>query len=214
MAERPMNELTLEEYLAALAGDAPAPGGGSAAALAGALAAASGEMVASFTVGKKKYAEVEDEMREHLEAIGALRAELTALVQMDAEVYSMVRLAYGMPSSSALIKTAREEAIRISLRGAAEVPLALARYCAELAPHLPPLAAKGNQNLVSDVGVAAALCRAAFDCAALNVEVNLALMTDTEFALRARMTLDALREPTHRTCDRVWAQVMAVVTGD
>lgn len=214
MTERTMSELRVEQYLAALAGDAPAPGGGSAAALAGALAAACAEMVASFTVGKKKYAEVEAEMREHLEAISALRAELTEFVQGDVDSYMAVRLAHMLPKKNRVTKAARDEAIQISLRGAAEVPLALARLCAQLAPHLPPLAAKGNQNLICDVGVAAALCRAAFDCAALNVEVNLALLTDTEFALRARMTLDALREPTHRTCDRVRAQVMAVVTGD
>ncbi|MCD6361818.1 MAG: cyclodeaminase/cyclohydrolase family protein [Armatimonadetes bacterium] len=214
MTERPMNELSLDDYLAALGGGDPAPGGGSAAALAGALAAASAEMVANFTVGRKKYADVEAEMREHLEAVTALRAELTALVQADVEAYSAVGAAYGMARGSDDEKAAREAAIQEALRGAAEVPLALADCCARLAPHLAPLAAKGNRNLISDVGVAAGLCRAAFDCATLNVEVNLAWMKDAEFALRARMRLDVLREAVHRACDRVWADVMDAVRGE
>jgi len=214
MTERPMNELSLTDYLAALAGSDPAPGGGSAAALAAALAAASGEMVANFTVGKKKYAEVEDEVREHLDAITALREELTELVQLDVAAYSAVGAAYGMPKGSDEDKSARAAAIQAALRGAAEVPLALARCCAELAPHLPPLAEKGNRNLISDVGVAARLCEAAFDCALLNVEVNLALIDDVEFALRARMELDTLGEATRRTCGQVWAHVMDTVTGN
>ena len=213
MTRRTMSELRLDEYLGALAGNKPAPGGGSAAALVGALAAACAEMVANFTVGKKKYADVEAEMREHLEAIGALRAALTTLVQADADAYSAVGAAYAMSKSNDAEKAARAQAMQQALRGAADVQLALARLCAQLAPHLPPLAERGNRNLISDVGVAARLCRATFDCAVLNVEVNLALMEDAEFALRARMTLDALREPTHRTCDCVWEQAMAAVRG-
>jgi formiminotetrahydrofolate cyclodeaminase len=212
MTERPMSELALDEYLDALAGSDPAPGGGSAAALAAALAAASGEMVANFTVGKKKYAEVEAEVREYLEAIGDIRARLRELVQADVAAYSAVGDAYGMPKTTDDEKAARSAAIQDALRGAAEVPLALARCCAELAEYLPPLAEKGNRNLISDVGVAARLCEAAFDCALLNVEVNLALMEDAEFALRARMELDTLGEATRRACGQAWAQVMAAIT--
>jgi len=212
MAERPMDELSLTDYLAALAGSDPAPGGGSAAALAAALAAASGEMVANFTVGKKKYADVEAEVREYLEALGDIRARLRELVQADVAAYSAVGDAYGMARDTGEDKSARSAAIQDALRGAAEVPLALARCCAELAEYLPPLAEKGNRNLISDVGVAARLCEAAFDCALLNVEVNLALMEDAEFALRARMELDTLGEATRRTCGQVWAQVMAAIT--
>ncbi len=87
MTDTSMPELSLTDYLAALAGSDPAPGGGSAAALAAALAAASGEMVANFTVGKKKYAEVEAEVREYLEAIGDIRARLRELVQADVAAY-------------------------------------------------------------------------------------------------------------------------------
>ncbi len=111
-------------------------------------------------------------------------------------------------------KSARAAAIQAALRGAAEVPLALARCCAELAKFLPPLAAKGNRNLISDVGVAARLCVAAFDCARLNVEVNLALMEDVEFAIRTRAELLVMREATHVICERVFADVMDAVTGD
>ena len=212
MADRPMNELSLSEYLKVLAGGDPAPGGGSAAALAAALAAASGEMVANFTVGRKKYAAVDAEVREHMAAIGDIRVELTELVQADVAAYSAVGAAYAMKRDTDENKSARAAAIQDALRGAADIPLALARCCAELAEFLPPLAAKGNRNLISDVGVAARMCEAAFDCARLNVEVNLALMDDAEFAMRARAELLVKGEATRRTCGQVWAQVMAEVT--
>jgi len=211
--DRAMNELTLPEYLAALAGPQPAPGGGSAAALAGALAAACAEMVANFTVGRKKYAAVEEEMQQHLQALATVRAELLELVQADVAAFSAVRAAYALPKEDEAEQAAREAAIQGALRAAAEVPLRLARLCAQLADQLPPLVERGNRNLASDAGVAAALCRAVFDCAVMNVEVNLSASSDREFALRARIDLDALREPTHRTCRRVWAQAMDAVRG-
>ena len=167
---------------------------------------------AHFTVGRKKYAEVEDEVREYLQAIGDIRARLRELVQADVAAYSAVGDAYGMAKASDDEKAARSAAIQDALRGAAEVPLALARCCAELTEFLPPLAEKGNRNLISDVGVAARLCVAAFDCARLNVEVNLALMDDVEFAIRTRAELLVMREATHAICEWVFADVMEFVT--
>ncbi len=212
MSDTRMPDLTVGSYVEMLAGSDPAPGGGSAAALAGALAAASGEMVGNFTVGKKKYADVESEIREHMSAIGDIRAELIEITHADVEAYSIVRDAYGLPKRGDIIKAARDELIQTALRGAAEVPLELARCTHRLSTHLPPLAAKGNRNLISDVGVAARLCQAAFDCARLNVEVNLALLDDVEFAMRAGTELRVMGEAVRATCERVFADVMAAVT--
>jgi len=214
MLEQSMPDLTIRAYLEALAGDAPAPGGGSAAALAGALAAASARMVGSFTVGKKKYADVEAEIRKHLAAIDAVRAEMLALVQDDVTAFGAVGAAYAMPKEAAEEKSARSAAIQKALRAAADVPLRLARACAELAAHLPALLAKGNQNLVSDVGVAAKLCAATCECAWLNVEVNLASLKDEAFVSATRVETEELLAQVRCTCSEVWEGAAKALRGE
>ena len=214
MTDKPVTDFSLREYLSALAGDAPAPGGGSAAALAAALAAACAEMVGNFTIGRKKYADVEEQIRAQMRPIAAIRERLTRLVQDDVSAYSAVGAAYAMPKSSSEEKSARTAAIQEALRGAAEVPLELARQCRALAGHLPVLLEKGNPNLASDVGVAARLAEAAFDCAWLNVEVNLAHIEDEDFAAITREELDRLSASAHELLNRTWAGVAKAVTGE
>ncbi len=214
MSDQPMPDLTIRDYVEALAGDAPAPGGGSAAALAGALAAAAARMVGSFTVGKKKYADVEAAIREHLAAIDAVGAGMLALVQDDVTAFGAVGAAYGMPRDTDEQKSARSAAIQQALRAAAHVPLRLARACAELSAHLPALLAKGNQNLVSDVGVAAKLCAAACECAWLNVEVNLASLKDGAFVSATRAETEELLAQVRRTCTEVWEGVTEAIRGE
>lgn len=208
-----MPDLTIRDYIARLAGDAPAPGGGSAAALTGALAAASARMVGSFTVGKKRHAAVADEIREHLEAIDAACEEMLALTQEDVVAFGAVGAAYALPKGSDEEKQARSAAIQEALRRAAEVPLRLVDVCARLSAHLLPLAQKGNQNLISDVGVAAKLCVAAAECGWLNVEVNLALIKDETFVAAKRARLQGMLRECQRACDEAWWTVSAKVTG-
>lgn len=214
MSDTHMPDLTIRDYVERLAGDDPAPGGGSAAALAGALAAASARMVGSFTVGKKKYAQVEDEIREHLAAIDELRAEMLELVQQDVEAFSAVGEAYAMPRDTDEQKEARSQAIQQALMQAADVPLRLAQACHRLSEHLPPLLEKGNQNLVSDVGVAAKLCQAACECAWLNVEVNLAYLKDEAFIERTRAQIEDLLTGVRCTCREVWEGTAATIRGE
>ena len=208
-----MPDLTIREYVERLAGDAPAPGGGSAAALAGALAAASARMQGSFTVGREKYAEVEDEIREHLDAIDAIIEEMLALTHEDVVAFGGVGEAYSMPRESDEQKQARSQAIQEALREAAQVPLDLVAACARLSEHLKPLALRGNQNLVSDVGVAAKLCQAACECGWLNVEVNLAFIDSETFVTAKRARLQGMLRECQRACDEAWWTVSAKVTG-
>lgn len=208
-----MPDLTIREYIDRLAGDAPAPGGGSAAALVGALAAASARMVGSFTVGKKKYADVEDEIREHLEAVDDACNEMLALTHEDVVAFGAVSEAYGMPRETDQQKQTRSAAIQETLREAADVPLRLVGACAQLSQHLLPLAKKGNRNLVSDVGVAAKLCQAACECGWLNVEVNLALMDSEAFVMAKRARLQGLLRDCQRACDETWWYVSGKITG-
>ncbi len=184
-----LTALAVSEYAEQLASNRPAPGGGSAAALVGALGAALGEMVANFTVGKPKFAEVEAEVGAALSTLTDLRRRLLELTDADAEAYTRVGAAYGMPRDTQEQKTARAQAIEQALQAAAEVPRQVVLTSAQVLAELPVLLEKGNPNLVSDVGVAAKLALAAAECGWLNVEINLASIGDENFTgqLRAEM---------------------------
>jgi glutamate formiminotransferase/formiminotetrahydrofolate cyclodeaminase len=147
---------------------------------AGALAAALAQMVAGLTVGKKKYATVEGEMRNIALRAAALGTQLSALAVRDAEAYGAVAAAYKLPKEGDGALEARERAIDEALLGAAEVPLETARACAMVAELAASVATLGNTNAVSDAGVAALLAEAACRGAAYNVRINVAGMTHKE----------------------------------
>jgi len=168
---------TLAGFVASVASNAPVPGGGSVVAHAGALAAALTHMVAGLTIGRKKYAGVEPEMRRIAGEATALGARLSSLVKEDAAAYDLVSTAYKMPKEPAEAAARRDAAIQEALLKAAEVPLETARVCAAVTKLAAACAMKGNANAVSDAGVAALLARAACKGAVYNVGVNVAAMT-------------------------------------
>lgn len=196
--------LTVAEYADRLASDAPAPGGGSAAALVGALGAALGEMVANFTVGKEKYADVEEDVVEVLDRLTTLRGELLDLADRDAHAYSKVGEAYGMPSETEADKQQRAEAIQEALRAAADVPADVVRCCRDIVRELPVLVEKGNPNLVSDAGVAAKLATAAAECAWLNVEINISYMKDEAAIEELRTPVEEALHQLRPAAGEVW----------
>jgi formiminotetrahydrofolate cyclodeaminase len=179
----------IRQYLDALASGESTPGGGSATALAGALGAALSSMVANFTVGKEKYADVEAEVRQALQRTEELRAKLTELMPADEEAYAKVTQAYKLPRDTDEQQAARTAAIQQALKGAAEVPLAVARCCFEVLKLSVALAQKGNAYLVTDAGVAARLADAALHSAWLNVEINLRAIKDQAFVDEKRQAL-------------------------
>lgn len=183
---------TVAEFLDELASQAPVPGGGSGAALVGALGAALASMVCNLTVGKPKYADVQDEIRALLAQTEALRARLTALIDEDVAVYHRLSSAYKMPKDTDEQKAARTAAIQDILRDATKVPMQIAEACVEVLRLCKPIAEKGNVGAVSDAGVAALLAEAALRSAALNVLINLAAIKDAEFVARERAALDGL----------------------
>ncbi len=183
---------TVAEFLDELASQAPVPGGGSGAALAGALGAALASMVCNLTVGKPKYADVQDEIQALLAQTEALRARLTALIDEDVAVYHRLSSAYKMPKDTDEQKAARTAAIQDILRDATKVPMQIAEACVEVLRLCKPIAEKGNVGAVSDAGVAALLAEAALRSAALNVLINLAAIKDAEFVARERAALDGL----------------------
>lgn len=169
---------SLSGFVASVAAPTPAPGGGSVAAHVAALGAALAQMVAGLTIGKKKYAGVEDAMKEMALQAAALGNQLTALVERDARAYDSVMAAYRLPKETEEQLTARQAAVDAALLDAARVPLETAHACAGVARLAALAATQGNSNAVSDAGVAALLAEAACKGAAYNVRINVASLSD------------------------------------
>jgi len=183
LLERQVREVTsggesVSGFLASVASANPVPGGGSVAAHAGALAAALTQMVTGLTIGKKKYATVEAEMKEAALKAVALGNTLASLVKRDAEAYSLVSEAHKLPKEPADAAARRSEAVTNALLKAAEVPLETARASAEVAAIAALVAEKGNTNALTDAGVAALLAEAACKGADYNVRVNVSALED------------------------------------
>lgn len=174
-------EMKTIEFLDALAAGQPTPGGGGAAALTGGMAAALLSMVIHFTVGKKKYADVEAEMQEYLARTETLRRELLAAVDADAAAFDAVAATYALPKETEEQKAARSAAMQEALKHAAEVPFAVAEKCLALLQLAAPIGAKGNSNVVSDAATALYLAFAALKSALVNVNVNLKFIKDAAF---------------------------------
>lgn len=161
-------EKNVDRFLERLASSAPTPGGGGAAALCGALGIALGNMVGSLTLGKKKYADVQEDITALNSRAEALRADFAALIDADAEAFAPLSRAYSIPKDA----PGRDEIMESALLRAAEPPLEIMRKCAEALDVIADYAAKGSALAVSDAGCAAALCGAALQAAALNVRIN------------------------------------------
>ena len=172
----------IQQFLDELASKAPTPGGGSAAAIMGAMGAALVSMVCNLTIGKKNYAEVDVEMQAILARSELLRTSLTDMIRADVDVFGQVMEAYGMPKDSVEEKLLRSEAIQAALKAATDVPLACAKASAEVIALSRIVAEKGNKNVVSDAGVADLAGYAALKSAALNVFVNISSIKDEAFA--------------------------------
>jgi formiminotetrahydrofolate cyclodeaminase len=189
-----LSEKPITTFLDELASSAPAPGGGSAAALGAAIGAALVSMVANLTVGKKKYADVQDDIQRILARSEALRHKCLELLESDVAAYTEVSVAYKMPRDTEEQKAARSAAIQKALKGATAVPMELAEACVEILNLCPESTEKGNVRAVSDVGVGALMAEAALRSAALNVLINLGSIRDEAFVQREGARLDALLE--------------------
>jgi len=207
-------EESLKTYTDALASGAPAPGGGSAAALVGALAAALNSMVANFTVGREKFAAVEEEVRLLLAKSEGLRQVLERLTQADTEAYGQVAAAQKMPRDTDEEKEARRAAMQEALKVAAEVPREAVRAAGGVLEVAKALVEKGNPNLITDVGVAAKFAAAAMECAALNVEINLTYIKDESYNAGCRAEMEPLLAAGKRTAEEVWGRVQQTMRGE
>jgi glutamate formiminotransferase/formiminotetrahydrofolate cyclodeaminase len=198
---------SLSSFVASVAANTPAPGGGSVSAHTGALAAALAQMVAGLTVGRKKYAAVEAEMKELGLQAAALVNELSALVAKDGAAYGVVMNAYKLPNETPADIEKRKAAIDTALIGAAEVPLETARACVKVLDLAAIAAAKGNTNAISDGGVAALLAEAACRGAVYNVRINVSALDDKSKGARLVEECGRLLTQASERCKNVTALV-------
>jgi formiminotetrahydrofolate cyclodeaminase len=200
---------SFEDLLTAFASDAPTPGGGTAAALAGAMGAALAEMVASLTLSKEKYAAVHEAVRPIAGLARRTRQELQRLAREDSEAYDEVVAARRLPKETPDQQRVRARKTSEANRLAAEVPMRTARAAVRLLGALPDLAKKGNPNAASDAGAAALLLEAAAHAALLNVAINLGGVEDVGFVTDQRAESQRLGEEAVRLRERVLTTVRA-----
>ena len=201
------------EFVKVLGSKAPVPGGGGASALVGAVGTALGNMVGSLTVGKKKYAGVEEEMYDLKAKCDKLQAELLALVERDAEVFEPLAKAYGMPRETEEEKAEKARVMEMVLKDACSVPMEIMEKCCEAIELIKEFAAKGSVLAISDAGVGAAFCKAALKGASLNVYINTKSMADKEYATQLNAKADAMLEKYPPIADEIFENVLARLKG-
>lgn len=203
-----------EVFLAALAGNSPAPGGGGAAALVGAVGVALGNMVGSLTIGKKKYADVEPQIQSLNARAEALRRHLEQLVQADADAFTPLAAAYRLPKNTPEQAAHKAEVLAQALDGACAVPLDIMSACCEGITLAQDYAEKGSVLAVSDAGCAALFCKAALQAAALNVSINTQLMADKAHAAALNAKADAMLAEFVPIADTVYDKLSHQLRGE
>ena len=196
-----------QAFLNALSGKSPTPGGGSVAALNGALGAALVSMVCNVTIGKKKYADVEAEAQEILQSATVLQTQLTALVSDDAAAFDKVMAAFGLPKNTETEKRARSQAIQSAFKEATLVPLATVKACADVMRLGKRIAEIGNANAISDAGSGVLSAHAGLRSASLNVLINLGSLKDKTFVSATEAELNAILGDTAALAEETYALV-------
>ncbi len=184
----------LKEFLEKTASNDPVPGGGSIAAMSAATAAALTEMVANLTVGKKKYVEVEEEMKVIAEKASNLREKLINDIDRDADSFNLVMDAFKLPKETDEEKADRSSAIQEATKKAALVPLEVAKEAFGMMEIIETVVVKGNANAVTDGAVAAMMARTAVLSALYNVKINLSSIKDETFVAEVSQQVKQLEE--------------------
>lgn len=181
-----------DEFIERLSSKDPVPGGGGASALVGAIGIALGNMVGSLTVGKKKYAEVEEEMYQLKEQASKLQKEFLTLMNRDAQVFEPLAKAYGMPRSTEEERAEKARVMEVVLKDACLVPMEIMEKCCEAIDLIAVFAEKGSVLAISDAGVGAAFCKAALQGASLNVYINTKSMANRPYAEQLNEACDTM----------------------
>jgi formiminotetrahydrofolate cyclodeaminase len=204
---------TLEGFSERLAAGTPTPGGGSAAALSGALSASLIQMVCELTLGREAYRQHEDSVQSVRKRAETLRRDLIALVDRDAEAYEGVLRAIRMPKGTPEEKAARQDALVQANLFATETPMAIADACAALMALALELAPRGNPNALSDVGTAALLAYSGLRGGVLNVRINLKGLGEEEHAAKARPRVRDLEVAAEQLREEALTAVSSLMNG-
>lgn len=201
-------ELKTAEFVDLLASDAPAPGGGSAAALEGALGAALTAMVCGLTVGKKKYAEFQELAEEAQKKATDLKARFVDVMDRDTEAFNVVSAAFGMPKATDEEKAARSAAIQKGLEGCTKTPFEMMELAVETLELTASILGKSNDSAASDLGVSALSLRAAIQGAWLNVLINIGSLKNKELAEDYRAKGETLLAKALPLADQIYDTVV------
>lgn len=190
-------EMTIQNYIDSLSSDSPTPGGGNVAAFCGTLASSLGIMVCNLTIGKKKYAVVQEKIQSLKQSLIEKQKQFLNLASADNEAFDKVMAAMKLPKDTEEQKSIRLKAIEEATIGAIEVPNTVLLECNKTVPLLVEVAKNGNKNSISDAGVGITLLRTAAEGAYLNIIINCASLSDRaiaeEILKRADASLNNLR---------------------
>lgn len=202
-----IKEQRIDEFLEILSSKQPVPGGGGASALAGGLASALGLMVGNLTVGKKKYADVEEDVQDMMRRLEQLQKDMVCLADRDAEVFAPLAAAYGLPSGTEEERAHKEEVMEKHLLAASMVPMEIMEKAYEMLKILDGLEQKGSVMAVSDVGVAVQFARTALTGAVMNVYINTKSMKNADKAMELNQRADELMEKGTKQADHIYEKV-------
>ncbi len=202
-------EMTVSEFAAVMASDAPAPGGGSASALNGAIGAGLAAMVCALTVGKKKYAEYETLVVEAEQKAVALKDKFIEIIDTDTDAFNAVSAVFAMPKDTDEQKAARKAAMQEALKGCTISPFQMMELCVEALEVVTALVGKTNASAASDLGCAALNLRSAIQGAWLNVCINVGGIQDQAFANEYKEKGEALLAKALPMADAAYEAVLA-----
>ncbi|MFN4217678.1 MAG: cyclodeaminase/cyclohydrolase family protein [Candidatus Bipolaricaulia bacterium] len=192
-----LGDESLRALLEKLSAATPTPGGGSAAALVGSIAASLVAMVAGLTIGKKAYQSVEQEMRSVLSEAIRLRDELLECAERDSVAFNAVMAAYKLPKETEAARAEREQTIQSALKGATEAPYQTALRCSRILELAEIVVTRGNKSALSDGGAAAVLAEGALQAALLNIAINLSAIFDESFKREYMRERERLAQQAH-----------------
>lgn len=203
-----VESMSIQEFLDVLSSKEPVPGGGGASALAGALGNALGQMVANLTIGKKKYALVENEIKELAERMKGIQGQFSALADQDAKVFAPLAKCYSLPSGTEEEKAYKAEVMEARLLDASLVPMEIMEKAWEMLEIMDILADKGSRMAVSDVGVGVQFIRTALLGAVMNVYINTKSMKNREKAEEMNEKAERLIKEGTEAADRIYQKVL------
>lgn len=201
-------EMQVTEFVNLMASDAPAPGGGSAAALEGALGAALTAMVCALTVGKKKYADVQELAVESQKKAEDLKARFVDVMDRDTEAFNAVSAVFAMPKDTDEQKAARKAAMQEALKGCTKTPFEMMQLTCETLELTRSLVGRLNASAASDLGCSALSLRAAIQGAWLNVLINISGIADEAFAAEYRKNGEALLAKALPLADEIYEEIL------